>query len=237
MKKEIETLLPVGSDALVLPLPGFTPGPWHIEYPLPGDTSYCAKAGCQMVIQAPIGPDVCWIRSFGEWSETAKANATLIAATPKLLAVVQKLAAWDKRWPKWSDTNGTSEKELNAICEEAHAIIAEASGQSAPNAATAPETTPNPELGGSPGQLADVTGSAAAYYGSISITEKDEKTATIFVSDGNSSILKDIPKENLKYIIYMADQASKAESQRASCYDEWSSHTSVGIALGHVSKL
>ncbi len=67
-----------------------------------------------------------------EWehlSEENEANAQLLAAAPKLLTLAQKLAAWDKRWPKWSDTNGTSEKELNAICEEAHAIIAEASGQ------------------------------------------------------------------------------------------------------------
>ncbi len=87
------------------------------------------------------------------------------------------------------------------------------------------------------GSSGEASCSAAAYCGSISITDKDENTATLFVSDGNSSVLKDIPKENLKYIIYMADQASKVESQRASCYDEWSSHTSVGIALGHASKL
>ena len=50
-------------------------------------------------------------------------DARLIVATPNLLALAEKLAAWDKRWPKWSDSNGTSEKEMNALCEEAHAIL------------------------------------------------------------------------------------------------------------------
>jgi len=71
------------------------------------------------------------VTSEGLAAVDGKELAQLFVTAPKLLAVAQKLAAWDKRWPKWSDTNGTSEKELNAICEEAHAIIAEASGQNA----------------------------------------------------------------------------------------------------------
>lgn len=42
-----------------------------------------------MAIQAPTGPDVCWIRSFGEWQEAAKANANLIAAAPVLLEALK----------------------------------------------------------------------------------------------------------------------------------------------------
>lgn len=52
-----------------------------------------------------------------------KDMAELFAASPNLLALAAKLAAWDKRWPKWSDSNGTSEKQMNALCEEAHAIL------------------------------------------------------------------------------------------------------------------
>ena len=70
--------------------------------------------------------------SQGGTMEEAEANARLIAAAPDLLEVARKLAAWDKKWPKWSDSNGTSEKELNAICEDAHAAIAKATGEDAP---------------------------------------------------------------------------------------------------------
>jgi len=133
MKKEIETLLPVGSDALVLPLREFTPGPWKWGGTQGKPGSYCYLHGADY---AQVGV------AFNGFTDN-KADADLIAAAPKMFAVLQKLAAWDKRWPKWSDTNGTSEKELNAICEEAHAIIAEASGQNAGQDAAASKGHPS----------------------------------------------------------------------------------------------
>lgn len=52
-----------------------------------------------------------------------EATARSIAALPKLLGLVQRLAEWDRKWPKWSDSNGTSEKEMNQLCLDAHAIL------------------------------------------------------------------------------------------------------------------
>lgn len=46
----------------------------------------------------------------------------------ELIAVVEKLVAWDKKWPKFSDNTGESESELNAICAEANAAISRAEG-------------------------------------------------------------------------------------------------------------
>lgn len=66
-----------------------TPAPWRIEMPMTADTSLCSKAGCQIAIQGPTGPDICWIRSFSEWQDTAKANAALICAAPDLLEVLE----------------------------------------------------------------------------------------------------------------------------------------------------
>jgi len=51
--------------------------------------------------------------------------AQMFASSPRMLGLVARLAAWDKRWPKNSDSNGTSEKEMNTMCEEAHAILDE----------------------------------------------------------------------------------------------------------------
>lgn len=76
-----------------------------------------------------------------------KDMAEMFAASPRLLDLAEKLAAWDKRWPKWSDSNGTSEKEMNALCEEAHAIL-ESLGQNdqghAIRTGSATPPTPNP---------------------------------------------------------------------------------------------
>lgn len=102
-----------------------TPGPWSIEYPLPGDTSHCAKSGCQMAIQAPIGPDVCWIRSFSEWSEMAKANARLIAAAPELLEALENI--WD--FLAEDDGEGACSPLYQSSIDKVKAAIAKAKGE------------------------------------------------------------------------------------------------------------
>jgi len=129
MKKVTETLLPVGSDALVLPLRLIDlDSPWL--FGIGRDMTDEERENAERHGRDDNPPmSVLGVTSEGLAAVDGKELAQLFVAAPKLLAVAQKLAAWDKRWPKWSDTNGTSEKELNAICEEAHAIIAEASGQ------------------------------------------------------------------------------------------------------------
>jgi hypothetical protein len=80
MKNEIETSLPVGSDALVLPLPGFTPGPWKWVGTQGNPGKYCYLHGED---HEQVGV------SFDGFTAN-KANAELIAAAPDLLAACQE---------------------------------------------------------------------------------------------------------------------------------------------------
>lgn len=105
---------------------GHTPGPWR----------YQKETTAMILGNAPPRVRYQIYKDGGIYGHPAtcdrEEDARLIVATPKLLALAEKLAAWDKRWPKWSDNNGTSEKEMNALCEDAHAIIAEATGKEQP---------------------------------------------------------------------------------------------------------
>ena len=56
-----------------------TPLPWQKIISKYGDTSNAAKAGVQISIQGPTGPDVCWIKFYGD-RERAEANADFIVA-------------------------------------------------------------------------------------------------------------------------------------------------------------
>ena len=48
------------------------------------------------------------------------------AMAPELLEIVQRVCDWDKKWPKYSDTTGSSERELNKLCEDAAIVLAKA---------------------------------------------------------------------------------------------------------------
>ena len=123
--------MPFGSDTLVLPLRLIElDSPWLFGIGRDMTDEECENAE-KHGRNYKLPMSVLGVTHEGLAAVDGKDLAQLFVFSPKLLAVVRKLAAWDKRWPKWSDTNGTSEKELNAICEEAHAIIAEASGQNA----------------------------------------------------------------------------------------------------------
>jgi len=92
MSKEIEKQLPVGSDALVLPLPGFTPGPWVCDPPIKGHDhiNVWEKSGIGHVAAVSTGltPD-----------PSAVSNARLIAAAPAMFEALRKIAAN----PGWMD--------------------------------------------------------------------------------------------------------------------------------------
>ena len=101
----------------------FTPGPWRYQKETTRELGSSAPPRVRYEVYKEEG-------IYGHPASCDREeDARLIAASPDLLALAENLAAWDKRWPKWSDTNGTSEKELNAICQYAHEVIEQASGQ------------------------------------------------------------------------------------------------------------
>lgn len=97
-----------------------TPGPWIIatSNSYRRILSFNGSPVCEPTIQRDGHPDL----SFANGGQDGP-DARLIAAAPELLTITQRLAAWDKKWPKYSDTNGTSEKEMNAICADATALL------------------------------------------------------------------------------------------------------------------
>lgn len=39
------------------------------------------------------------------------------------MCIVGRLVAWDRTWPKYSDHSGISEREMDALCRDAGALI------------------------------------------------------------------------------------------------------------------
>lgn len=55
--------------------------------------------------------------------DVALANASLITKSPDLLQIAIRLREWDKKWPKYHDRSGESEREMNQICLDAAKIL------------------------------------------------------------------------------------------------------------------
>lgn len=62
--------------------------------------------------------------------EEAEFNACVLAAAPELLSIAVRLQEWDKKWPKYSDRTGQSEKEMDAICLDAAKLVKKATDPS-----------------------------------------------------------------------------------------------------------
>jgi hypothetical protein len=124
MKNEIETSLPVGSDALVLPLPGFTPGPWMARDNRDG-------FGSEVLITTKK-------RKAGSWSPICElnedftgtmgpeqvANKHLIVAAPDLLECLIHLADRD-----WFQSGMTGEVICGLDAEKVRNALSKALGQ------------------------------------------------------------------------------------------------------------
>lgn len=95
-----------------------SPGPWRFSTtPQPN--------GCP-IVGASNSVMVCMIaHSVKEpnQKDEALSNARIVTASLELLALADRLAAWDKKWPKYHDRSGESEREMDDICAEAHRII------------------------------------------------------------------------------------------------------------------
>jgi hypothetical protein len=119
-----------------------TKGPWH----------YCGheRGGCEcrMVWSHPADAHVATAQHHNvvacvhhEWGDGADmiyggfspgetlANTRLIALSPELLQIAIRLQEWDKKWPKYHDRSGESEKEMDAICRDAATLVTKATQQ------------------------------------------------------------------------------------------------------------
>lgn len=102
-----------------------TPGPWHT-----GGIFY--KEG-KPHSQNVYGPTQDGMQSGEMICANAKIeHAPLIAAAPELLQISIRLQEWDKKWPKYHDRSGESEREMNVICADAAALAAKATGEVQP---------------------------------------------------------------------------------------------------------
>jgi len=108
-----------------------TPGPWIFDTYNEGSNNHIgygilSESGEVNVTIHRRG--YCPKKGVADCTEQAIANATLIAAAPDLLEMVQRVCDWDNKWPKYSDTTGASERELNKLCEDAAIVLAKAKG-------------------------------------------------------------------------------------------------------------
>lgn len=95
-----------------------SPGPFHFYVnpqpngcPIIGDSNRCMVAMLAHSVKDP------------RQEMRALANAALLTKSRELLDIALRLQAWDKKWPKYHDRSGESEKEMNQICLDAAAIV------------------------------------------------------------------------------------------------------------------
>lgn len=84
------------------------------------------------VIQSPTDPEMYAVQ--GEYLVADRLpieDANLIAASEQLLQLARDFAAWDKRYPKCTVNPMKGERELDALFDRAHALIAKATGGAA----------------------------------------------------------------------------------------------------------
>lgn len=99
-----------------------------IEHISPGPFRFSTKPqpnGCPIIgdAQHTIVAMVAYSVNEPRHKLTALANAALLSSSHELLSIAQRLKAWDKKWPKYHDRSGESEREMNQICADAAALI------------------------------------------------------------------------------------------------------------------